>query len=101
MLAIGFFSPLRAHQQQRTVGGTAADIDNQNAFFLCQGRFEIQPGGDRFKLKHYVAEAHTLGRPLQNSLRLGIGLIAAESLKVNRPPDNRLVDGFRQLRLRL
>ena len=101
MLAIGFFSPLRPHQQQRTVGGTAADINDQHAFFFAQRRFEIQTGGDRLKLKHDVAKARALCRTFENALRLGVGIIAAQSLEVNRAADNRLIDGFRQLRLRL
>ena len=97
LLAVGALPPLRAHQQQGAVGGSAADIDDQHPLFFTEGRFEIEPGGHRFKLKDHIAETGAVGGPLKDPLRLGVRLIAAEALEVNRPANHRLVDLLGQL----
>ncbi len=79
LLAVGALPPLRAHQQQGAVGGSAADIDDQHPLFFTEGCFEIEPGGHRFKLKDHIAETGAVGGPLKDPLRLGVRLIAAEA----------------------
>ena len=69
LLAVGALPPLRAHQQQGAVGGPAADIDDQHPLFFTEGRFEIEPGGHRFKLKDHIAETGAVGGPLKDPLR--------------------------------
>ncbi len=71
LLAVGALPPLRAHQQQGAVGGSAADIDDQHPLFFTEGCFEIEPGGHRFKLKDHIAETGAVGGPLKDPLRLG------------------------------
>ncbi len=86
LLAVGALPPLRAHQQQGAVGGSAADIDDQHPLFFTEGRFEIEPGGHRFKLKDHIAETGAEGSPLKDTLRPGVRLIAAEAPKlIGRP----------------
>ncbi len=80
-----------------TVGGPTADIDDQHPFFFIEGRFEIEPGGNRFKLEDHIAETGAESRPLKDPLRLGVRVVAAEALEVNRSANHRLVDLLGQL----
>ena len=97
LLSVGALPPLRAHQQQGAVGGSAADIDDQHPLFFTEGRFEIEPGGHRFKLKDHIAETGAVGGPLKDPLRTGVSLITAEAPEVNRPANHRPVDLLGQL----
>ena len=101
LLAVGALPPLRAHQQQGTVGGAAADIDDQHPLLFIEGSFEIQAGGHRFKLEDHVAKTGAEGGPLKDPLRLGVGVVAAEALEVNRSANHRLVNLLGQLAFRL
>ena len=62
---------------------------------------EIQPTPEFEAAAANIAETGAESRPLKDPLRLGVGVVAAEALEVNRSANHRLVNLLGQLAFRL
>ena len=90
--AIRLLRPLRADPHERAVGGAAADIDNQHPLLTVQPGFVFQCRGDRFVLKHEVAETGARRGVGQHGNRLLVGTLLVQPLEVDGATDHHLLD---------
>ncbi|CNT91247.1 Uncharacterised protein [Salmonella enterica subsp. enterica serovar Bovismorbificans] len=100
VFTIGALTPLRPHQQHGAVGGAAANIHDQHTLLFPQRSLVVQARRNRFVLEYHLLKTGAFCRPLQNTLRLAVRVIAAQSLKVDRATDHCLGNGLRQLAVR-
>ena len=91
VLALGRPGAVRRDADDREIGGSAADVDDEREFLARHLPLVVEGGGDRLELELDVAEAAPERRRLELPLRLAVGGGIAVD-EVDRPAEHDVVD---------